>query len=538
MPIIDTVFKKLGIDINVFSFKKIIDFFFSDTPDNSSAENTSRPTDESQPQNINSSDLTHKVNLTTAETDPNQGLSLTDIQQLEATAAGGNVAGAGTNSQGGFGSAPLIALNEHNVVIESISRDLNYAPPHTNSVFPETSQPLIHAHDQSTLAELFLNTSNPENSPPAIPSPPTDEQNSEDQNHEDQNLEDQNQDQNGNSSNDNNSGSQNNDNTNDSSNNPEDNDSGDSTTKTYDLNGWAQIGHEHTDTLDGALFLSTYNRQHLFHGHPIDPADPEEPVTTNKLTPFLDLSEDALNIQTHDASEGSAVSQPLYLHPGDVLSFDYQFGTNDQDTFFANNFGNDYAFLSLSGMGHQSVYAFADTYHPDLAERGENLDNVDWVFTTTWQSADFTVPETWEAGLYQVGFGIVDVFSPFNTVKDSSFVAIEDFSVLSSDQGNFDISLSSGAPNYDIFGLNEGDILHFSDVLDSQAPLDGQPNFEDVIQSWMQSGQDIVAQLQNGSEAVFHDVGEVPVTITGFGTNAELGSYLTDMLHVTIEINS
>ncbi|MGF1482060.1 MAG: pre-peptidase C-terminal domain-containing protein [Cyanophyceae cyanobacterium] len=83
-------------------------------------------------------------------------------------------------------------------------------------------------------------------------------------------------------------------------------------------------------------------------------------VTTSDLEEFLDLSPGLLdNLSNGDVTEGSAIKQAFVVNEGDVLTFDWNFLTNEstpEETF------NDFAFFSVSSP----TIKLADTTEPSL----------------------------------------------------------------------------------------------------------------------------------------------------------------------------
>lgn len=170
--------------------------------------------------------------------------------------------------------------------------------------------------------------------------------------------------------------------------------------------GWSVSGHDHN--INDAAFFSTRNVH-------------ETVTSENTLASFLGLSSSVLDdVKGDDAAEGSAMWYDLELAPGQVIYFDYFFATNDE--FESDD--NDFAFLSISGESGEIVYDFADT-HSVWNPSNVYIDSTQWDWNTGWNSTSFTVPYTWEAGVYRIGFGVMDVGSPNDTYDDSSMLMID-----------------------------------------------------------------------------------------------------------------
>lgn len=181
------------------------------------------------------------------------------------------------------------------------------------------------------------------------------------------------------------------------------------------FSGWNASGHEHIVYNAGSLrgLLSTRNVH-------------ESVTSENTLAVLLGLSSSALDdVQGYNAVEGSAIWRTVQLEAGMEIKFDYRFATNDP--FETDD--DDFAFISLSGNGEQSVVNFADTNDVIF---GANIfeDSTFWDRNTGWQDGSFIVPDGWVSGNYVLGFGVMDVGSPNQTYGDSSMVMIDNVELL------------------------------------------------------------------------------------------------------------
>ena len=104
---------------------------------------------------------------------------------------------------------------------------------------------------------------------------------------------------------------------------------------------------------------------------------------------FLGLSSGTLS---SSATEGSAIKQTLTGSAGDVLSFDFNFLTNEP----TQSSNNDFSFVTLN----DSLISLADT--------SSSLTESNTVFNleTGFQTSSLTIPAD---GSYTLGFGVVDV---------------------------------------------------------------------------------------------------------------------------------
>ncbi|MGD1702723.1 trypsin-like serine protease [Dapis sp. BLCC M229] len=122
-------------------------------------------------------------------------------------------------------------------------------------------------------------------------------------------------------------------------------------------------------------------------------------VPGDEIEEFLGLSPGNLgNFSGSFPFEGSAIKQTFLANAGDVLTFDFNFLTNEC-TFFANECApedifNDFSFVSLSGLDF-----LADTFSPFV----ESLTT--FVEETGYQSFSYEIPET---GTYTLSFGVAD----------------------------------------------------------------------------------------------------------------------------------
>lgn len=163
--------------------------------------------------------------------------------------------------------------------------------------------------------------------------------------------------------------------------------------ETTDFQGWNTIGDTSIETDKLGIFPTDGKYQALITN---GDSDAGGSVVDGDLEEFLDLAPGTLdNLAGSDAFEGSAIKQTFTVEAGDVISFDWNFLTNEatpSKTF------NDTAFLNINGF----TFELADT-NADFV----NADKVDGFNEQTGeQTLTFAIAN---AGTYTIGFGVVDV---------------------------------------------------------------------------------------------------------------------------------
>lgn len=128
-------------------------------------------------------------------------------------------------------------------------------------------------------------------------------------------------------------------------------------------------------------------------------------ASTADLEAFLGLATGSLNaIATNSVIEGSAIKQTFYGNANDILSFDFQFLT-DEDVKLDHNHPsrayNDLAFFTFQ-FDESPTYVFqlADTFS-DFTDS-----YTPFIYETNAQTQSLSLLET---GYYTIGFGVVDV---------------------------------------------------------------------------------------------------------------------------------
>jgi hypothetical protein len=119
----------------------------------------------------------------------------------------------------------------------------------------------------------------------------------------------------------------------------------------------------------------------------------EQTVGIDELVGFLNIGVDELRM-LGDVYEGSAIQTTFTANKGDVLSFDWNFLTND----FRTQSFNDFAFVAF-----QSVEKLADTFSGFPMSL---INLTDYKNQTGFQTFSYTFTDS---GTYSLGIGVADV---------------------------------------------------------------------------------------------------------------------------------
>ena len=173
-----------------------------------------------------------------------------------------------------------------------------------------------------------------------------------------------------------------------------------------------------------------------------------EPVSASVETPalqdFLDLNADTLQIPrengtisgTRTPKEGSAIKQTFTTDGAFTLSFDWNFLTNDGQS---NTFGNqDFGFVTIyqdgSDLGDRQITVLDDS--SSSSNIASNPNSGEYLTEGTYEA--YTFSQTFPAGTYTLGYGVVDV----DGVDRSSALLVDNISMQ--EQVPFDFSPSAG----------------------------------------------------------------------------------------------
>ena len=163
--------------------------------------------------------------------------------------------------------------------------------------------------------------------------------------------------------------------------------------ETGDFRDWNTIGDTSIETNDLGIFPPDGTHQALItNGF----SDAGGSVSDSDLEEFLDLASGSLDgLVGGNATEGSVIKQEFTVEAGDIVSFNWNFLTNEATP---DSTYNDTAFLSVSGF----TFELADTGATFVDASGVDRFNEQ----TGTQTLTFSIAA---AGTYTIGFGVVDV---------------------------------------------------------------------------------------------------------------------------------
>ena len=126
-------------------------------------------------------------------------------------------------------------------------------------------------------------------------------------------------------------------------------------------------------------------------------------ATLAQIDTFLGLSAGALDnlVSGHRVVSGSAIQQSFTATAGQVLSFQFNFLTNEGTGANADPGFNDFGFVSVNNAPSK----LADTFSSFSAS------STIYPVETGFQTVSFTIPTT---GTYTLGIGVVNVGDTFN----------------------------------------------------------------------------------------------------------------------------
>ncbi|NEO56239.1 MAG: PEP-CTERM sorting domain-containing protein [Okeania sp. SIO3B5] len=163
------------------------------------------------------------------------------------------------------------------------------------------------------------------------------------------------------------------------------------------FNGWSTIGDTRIEDISFGTPPSDGNFNALM-------TNGFGAVSDFAIENFLGLTPGTLDSSLNiiDATEGSAIKQTFFAKAGDILTFDFNFLT---DEFTPDFFFNDSSFISLSNLD-----VLADTNSSVMFSLTSFFEE------TGYQSFSHTFSES---GTYTLGFGVVDAV---DTVVDSGLL--------------------------------------------------------------------------------------------------------------------
>ena len=119
-------------------------------------------------------------------------------------------------------------------------------------------------------------------------------------------------------------------------------------------------------------------------------------VVTSDIEEFLDLAPGLLDgLGNGDVTEGSAIKQTFTADAGDILTFDFNFLTNED----ATSLFNDFAFFTVNPF----TLELADTTDPTSLD--DPLGSANFSAATSFETVSVAISAP---GTYTLGFGVVD----------------------------------------------------------------------------------------------------------------------------------
>ena len=134
------------------------------------------------------------------------------------------------------------------------------------------------------------------------------------------------------------------------------------------------------------------------------------PVPVNSLEDFVGLLPGSLNgIGDGDTFQGSAIKQTFNANAGQVLTFDWDFLTNEATP---SQFFNDFSFVNISSASNITLSKLADTSSAFTSSPTRNYTDTNKSFAseTGFQTFSYTIPTT---GEYSLGIGATNAGDPY-----------------------------------------------------------------------------------------------------------------------------
>lgn len=153
---------------------------------------------------------------------------------------------------------------------------------------------------------------------------------------------------------------------------------------------WETIGHASIEITNNNKAVTQHNKAALLDTFSEQTADIVE------LAQFLETRIDLLN-SFGEVYEGSALKTNITVNAGDILSFDWNFLTDESHD---GDYQNDFAFLTLSGLNTLKIADTFSMFNP-AQENSTNL-----LYETGFHTYTYTFTTS---GTYTLGMGVVDV---------------------------------------------------------------------------------------------------------------------------------
>ncbi|MGF1481177.1 MAG: hypothetical protein ACFB4I_17115 [Cyanophyceae cyanobacterium] len=158
--------------------------------------------------------------------------------------------------------------------------------------------------------------------------------------------------------------------------------------ETGDFTGWNTLGQT---SIENFLFSNSQGTEGLYQALL---TTGQNAVPASSLEAFLGLAANGLReLGNGEAIEGSAILQEFTAQAGDILTFDFNFLTDEQ---VPEQVFNDFAFVSVT-----SLSKLADAYSSPFMSSLSSFES-----ETGYGTFSFTVPAS---GTYELGLGVTDV---------------------------------------------------------------------------------------------------------------------------------
>ena len=134
------------------------------------------------------------------------------------------------------------------------------------------------------------------------------------------------------------------------------------------------------------------------------------PVTAASLEDFLGLLPGSLNsVGNGDAFQGSAIEQTFNANAGQILTFNWDFLTNEG---VSSQFFNNFSFVNISANNVSSLSKLADTSSGLTPSPTSNYADTNKRFAseTGFKTFSYTIPTE---GTYTLGIGVTNVGDPY-----------------------------------------------------------------------------------------------------------------------------
>ncbi len=166
--------------------------------------------------------------------------------------------------------------------------------------------------------------------------------------------------------------------------------------ETGDFSGWQTLGNTSIQTANFGISPTEGDFQALLENHPPG----FNGIPTDQVESFLGMSSGSLSaLGNGPVIQGSAIQQTFAANAGDLLSFNWNFLTNENasDPVF-----NDFAFVTIRPG---PLVTLASTFSNLIPAPVPTYFSM-----TDYQSYTYTIPTT---GIYTLGIGVVDVSDEF-----------------------------------------------------------------------------------------------------------------------------